>query len=982
MPASKKQVAGCVEKMVELHGLSHRDAQKIFDEVVSRRDRWAKEVDEKELAQRLTEMALKDLEDARRRALNNKRSRVLGVIKQKEVGAVIQRFVDSGMTLQQAWHTFLLGGSDWVTGSLDSVAQTRLGLERLFTGQFAVWASQNKALLKSLKNTEQYPGVNLALAEALLKRSFEGNNPLNKLAAMMAESLEKFRVAANDAGLDIGQMSEGYIPHRHDRQKMLAAGFDKFYSTVMRTADLERTYGTSSPSVDQVKGTWEAILGNQSEFLDGAALISPRKGSSLEKHREIHFDGARGWADYAKEFGRGGVWESVMNYLDSGVRQLAVIQRLGPRPEDTIARLVDGIKVTDEATRKFKDSNSSFRFRRRDGDLAGYYRTATGEDLSPDNYSRAKIFSLIRGGQSLAKLGGATLSAIADLPVAAMRLQTNHGLGLWESWQETVANMFHRIPEGERREFGYVIDAIMEGVQGDMAMRFDLENPLSDRMNRWMRTFFKFNGLTPWTDNMKAASYLGVASNIGFHSKTSFDNLPLRMRETLKMYNLQDRWDVIRGSLVRKIGDKEYLCPELARQIEDDVIDQLTASKWEVVPEDASKENFAVYAWANVGRAYNFLPLEMKQLLKQFGLDNRWEIIRQNLHFTDVDGIVFIAPEGVDNIPDHAIDRFTKKQWKEQARLVDLDLAPRETLLQLQSKLRAEFRSQLKADLNKALDGGVTLQAREILRESLRRQCREKLEADTAGFLSSEVNKAVLTPDERNRYALLRGTNPGSWTGEGLRTLTQFKSFPTLFIQQVIKPLWASRKVEGIGMNGALSSLALMMAQTTLFGGVAMEAKRMARGEKPYALSENPDWLSAFAAAFTQGGGAGLYGDFLLGEYNRHGQSALESLAGPTLGTAGDVLKMYGKTKASAAGMLGDDDEPGLRAADFVRFGKNNMPGLNIWYARLALDAAFLYDLEELVSPGFQARRVRNARKEGREYWLSPKDDRFRPFTD
>lgn len=1004
MASTKGKVGVCVQRLVDMHGLGIRDAQKIFDEVVSRRDKWVKEVDEKDLADRLTDMAIKDQDAAKRKALNNKRVRVLTLLKQKEVSGQIQRFVDSGMSLEKAWHTFLLGGSDWAAGSLNSVAQTRLGLERLFIGKFAVWARHNPQLLKALKDSPA-GGPEKKLAEALINKQYAGN-PINELAGLMAESLEGFRVAANDAGLDIGQMAEGYIPHRHDREKMIKAGFDKFYETVLRTADLERTYGTASPSREQVNGTWEAILGNQTEFMDGASLISPRKGASLEHHREIHFDGARGWTEYAAEFGRGGVWDGVMNYLETGVRQLAVIQRLGPRPEETIGRIVDGVKVVDQATIEFKKSNNSFSLKKRDGAIGSYYRTVAGEDLAPDNYSLAKLSSLVRSAQSLAKLGGATLSAIADLPVAAMRLSTNHGMSMPQAWAETFANFVQRIPEDQRAEFGYVMDAICEGIQGNMVQKFDLENPMSNRMNKLMRWFFKYNGLTPWTDAMKTGMYMGVAGNVGFHSKTRFDALPLEYRKTLEMYGFDEhKWDVMRSNMVREVGDKKFLCPELARELDDDLVDMMIApemgryfgNKDGQAPDEMSvdlmnamiaaekekghRKNFETFVSKFAGRGHNFLPLELKAILKKHDLEDKWDLVRK-LTAKDVDGEPFISLEEIKNIPDHVIDNYTEKQWRAEADSIkNGDDAAWQKLEDRVAGLNRDFRAKLERDLTAAMEGTEVLNPAELLRDSLRRQYKQKLEADTAGFLSSEVNKAVLTPDERNRHALLRGTRPGTAVGEGLRFVTQFKSFPVLFIQQVLKPLWASHKVEGIGMRGALSSLGLMMAQATLFGGVAMEAKRLARGEKPYIVSENPDWLAAFGAAFTQGGGAGLYGDFLLGEYNRFGQSALESLAGPVAGTAGDVFKLFAKTRTSAVRAAGLSDDPGLTAADLVKFGKNNMPGLNIWYAKMALDTMFLWDLEELVSPGTQARRVKNARKEGREYWWSPKDDRFRPFT-
>jgi hypothetical protein len=64
---------------------------------------------------------------------------------------------------------------------------------------------------------------------------------------------------------------------------------------------------------------------------------------------------------------------------------------------------------------------------------------------------------------------------------------------------------------------------------------------------------------------------------------------------------------------------------------------------------------------------------------------------------------------------------------------------------------------------------------------------------------------------------------------------------------------------------------------STVLGYAAMTAKDMLKGKTP----RDPKDPNTIIKAFTQGGGAGIYGDFLFGEYNRFGQSPLETAAGP-----------------------------------------------------------------------------------------------------
>src|SRR3546814_13393300 len=86
-----------------------------------------------------------------------------------------------------------------------------------------------------------------------------------------------------------------------------------------------------------------------------------------------------------------------------------------------------------------------------------------------------------------------------------------------------------------------------------------------------------------------------------------------------------------------------------------------------------------------------------------------------------------------------------------------------------------------------------------------------------------------------------------------------------------------------------------------------MSAKDILKGRTPRDPTDPATW----AAAFVQGGGAGIYGDFLLGESNRFGGGLLQTLAGPTLGAVDDLHDLYSRVKA------GDDSAAaGLR---FVR---------------------------------------------------------------
>jgi hypothetical protein len=108
-------------------------------------------------------------------------------------------------------------------------------------------------------------------------------------------------------------------------------------------------------------------------------------------------------------------------------------------------------------------------------------------------------------------------------------------------------------------------------------------------------------------------------------------------------------------------------------------------------------------------------------------------------------------------------------------------------------------------------------------------------------------------------------------------------------------------------------------------------------------------------AAVLQSGGAGIFGDFLLGTQSRFGNSLLETLAGPLAGTVGDFAKAAGLT-------LHGDVAAGRDQA--IRAAVNTTPFINLWYTRAAMDYLFLDGMREWMSPGYKRRMLRRMRKD------------------
>ena len=339
----------------------------------------------------------------------------------------------------------------------------------------------------------------------------------------------------------------------------------------------------------------------------------------------------------------------------------------------------------------------------------------------------------------------------------------------------------------------------------------------------------------------------------------------------------------------------------------------------------------------NAGKSFSELGPEMAFLLKNYGLDRHWDVIRAHMAWTDSQGRAYLVPEKAKDIPDQVIDGLIADRVQ-----------------QLQASSQA---------------GGFSL-APAV--DKMKREARDEIEIALHTLFAAEVDSIVVTPDSKTRnITTWGGMKAGTAWGELARTVMQFKSFMIAFHQKVLMPIVVGRP--GQSMGSRMSNLALLIAQTTAFGYVSMNMKRIANGELPTWENEDNNIFSTGLAAMVQGGGAGLYGDFLLGERNRFGSSPIETLAGPTIGgPVNDALRLWG--------LFVNPDER-LRAADFLNVGINNAPYINLFYTRAALDYAVLYSAREALSPGWLRRREQNMRRDGgREYFLPPTRYRLRPF--
>jgi hypothetical protein len=240
-------------------------------------------------------------------------------------------------------------------------------------------------------------------------------------------------------------------------------------------------------------------------------------------------------------------------------------------------------------------------------------------------------------------------------------------------------------------------------------------------------------------------------------------------------------------------------------------------------------------------------------------------------------------------------------------------------------------------------------------------------------YVNDQVREGMTEPDAMARAIGTAGTQAGTPEGMAARLIMQFKTYPITFMRRTLNR--ELNRADGMDVAG----LAHLIVGTTLLGYAAMELKNMARGREPRTTNADGfgDYAKLVAAAMTQGGGFGLYGDFLFGDSSRMGSGPVMSLFGPT---AGSLDRLASEVQNLRKWVLEGDERAGKDArSGALGLIRDNTPFINMFYTRAALDYLIWYRLQEAMNPGYLARYEDRMRREhDTTFMLSPTASPYR----
>jgi len=303
-----------------------------------------------------------------------------------------------------------------------------------------------------------------------------------------------------------------------------------------------------------------------------------------------------------------------------------------------------------------------------------------------------------------------------------------------------------------------------------------------------------------------------------------------------------------------------------------------------------------------------FLDLEKRErnFLTLYGIDEgKWNMLR-SIKTLAVDNKRYLTAEAVDDISDDVINKYL----------------------------------------------GRKLSAREI------RNFKKDLQLTWKNVLNDQGTHGTPEPDTQIRSITRMGTVRGTAMGEVNRFVMQYKNFSVSLYKKILR-----REMDSYGPDESKLIGASMLASTlmlgTIFGYIVLSVKDMLSGRSP----RDPKKSAVIMQAFVQGGGGGIYGDFLMSEVqNQYGNGVLETAAGPT---ASDIKKFIDMVKTM--------NEPKKAGKKFLQLAEGHTPFINLYYTKAAYDYLIGYQIKEYLDPGFFNRmKKRNEEKRGQTYYFKP----------
>ena len=433
----------------------------------------------------------------------------------------------------------------------------------------------------------------------------EKNPDIRKVAEIMESYSELVRQKLNARGANIEKMWGYIVKQSYDQFNVRAAAnrlnkkleeitvpenlkgkdinyyknFTAWKNFMMQYLDGDRTFANTEDIDQFLLNAYNSIVGNKIQIAEGAGNIFGTKNvaKSANFKRVLHYKSAKDWFAVNEKFGTGSLKETYFSGLMTAGRNMGMIDSLGTKPKQNFEKIRYAVqqRLISEGRLAAAQSISSYApFDKYMKVVDGTIHTIEGGSVG---FGVAKWSAITRAVTNTTKLGGAVISAAADLGIygSEMSFQGRSFLG---GMYEGFKGLARRKNTQDKKDLVEGMGFLADGIVYDVSGRHTVGDNLTKGWTKIQRTFFKYNLLSWWTNTLKENSMLGMANYYAKQKNLSFNQLNKPLQEFFALYNIDSvKWDVIRKNGMAKAADgTEFINVANLDQISDADIKRIT----------------------------------------------------------------------------------------------------------------------------------------------------------------------------------------------------------------------------------------------------------------------------------------------------------------------------------------------------------------------------------------------------------------------
>lgn len=454
--------------------------------------------------------------------------------------------------------SFLVGTNVARAGARRSVAAEQKQLSQAYIAGF-LNDIEKEGLLPFLTRGDLDQDIADSLWRIGMDKPLDG---LSKEAVSIAKIMQKYqeaaRIDANRAGAFIRKLPGYVVRQSHDPYKLQRAGFKQWRDEILPLLD-ERTFEAGSDVDGFLLATYNNLVSGvhlKVSTPEPTGFKGPRNlAKKVSAERVLHFKDGVAWDQYNKVYGTGSLREAFLGGLDRSGQSTGLMRRLGTNPEGNFEAALDELQLAfkedPEAMRRFQDD--------RRGMLKTRFAEIDGSASIAVNHTGARVAANLRAWQSMAKLGGAVISAVTDLPVAASEMRYQ-GKGMLGSMGTLIGGMLSGKKPAEQREILSSMGVFFDSVRGEVVSKFSADDSLGGKMSRAQQLFFKLNGLTWWTDTMRSTAALMMSHHLAYNRALNWEQMNPDLRRTLELFDFDaGKWELVRNTGAKLADGREYM---------------------------------------------------------------------------------------------------------------------------------------------------------------------------------------------------------------------------------------------------------------------------------------------------------------------------------------------------------------------------------------------------------------------------------------